>query len=692
MHTTPNTPSPASKENDPQTSHGGSIQRTWITKGLILVAVVVLFAWGVDRWLSADGFEATHSESVTLSDQPYLLAAHWFGGAWPVNFWNTDLEARAAADFEKIKADGFNTVVLLVPWSGFAPDPHSGKLDAQRVERLQYLMRLAHEMGLKTVLRISYAWDGLDQDAGLRLVNLWASEQHYQGWLEYIAALWQAVADIPGFQFAFFSWEDLWAATWFVQGNDEQRLQAAQDTGFADWVMRTQDASVRDEWFGPDIAGAEDIRMPRPDEPAYRLFLKFMNQAWVTRFFLPAQQHFPRLSMEIRIDADVVVDGEGGMDWFKHHDAWNLPGAEWVTLYWAPAMGGTNQGEAITPEQAAERLAYWLEEVRRHAGPRQIFIGQFLVEDFTPGYELNGRIPRHQVSEFLALAAPILQRATGGYGLWTWTDYGHDVMANPTFFAGLEGWRVSEGVGLTESGVTMTAEAWIEGDAQQPFYHVPGGPEEAVLCVRAMTHETDQATLSVRQGHGEHAAYLGDLVFSSEGSEHCLPHDLSHPTLRLTSDGSLHIKQVSSVGFVQDSGMRALDFTPKPVAAAYRGLNAALLQRPMLTQPRYTDGWMGRFWIERFSLEQDPDATHLTLRTFLPDEWPERVTITVALDGQVMDTIRCGDEHEHNIPLPTRGAESVMLHIEASGTHQPEADQRQLGCFIVEAAFSVPSS
>ena len=45
----------------------------------------------------------------------YIKAFTYFGDAWPLNYWNSNLN-HADADFKEAKADGFNAVILVVPW------------------------------------------------------------------------------------------------------------------------------------------------------------------------------------------------------------------------------------------------------------------------------------------------------------------------------------------------------------------------------------------------------------------------------------------------------------------------------------------------------------------------------------------------------------------------------------------------
>ncbi len=654
---------------------------------LAALALAVLAAVLLGPGPAVDEHGAIHAETQRplppLSTQPYLRAAHWFGHDWPVNFWNTDLESIAREHFDMILEDGFNTVVFLVPWPGFAPDPYSGELDPERVRRLRALMHTAHDMGLKSIVRISYAWDWLDPTAGARLLHLWLDEAHYQGWLGYVESVWSAIEDVPGLQFGFFSWEDLWAVTSLGEAEPRMRQQAAADSGFADWLVETHGLARAGEKLGRELSGVEDVIIPHRRETAHALFLKFVSQAWINRFFLPAQERFPRLSLEIRIDSDPIFDGEELVGWFDHRPNWSLPGADWVTLYWSPAMGGENQGETLTPETGAERLAWWLDEVAEHAGMRQIFIGQFLAEDFTPGYEMNGRIPHDQIPRFLELAGEVLKYRTGGVGLWTWTDYAHDAIANPGFFAQKSSWDGSEGVVWSDGRLTLPDEGWVETTLARFFYQLPDGTTEARLCIQAQAENGGRLVL-FEDGRDEPFA---ELVIGQEPEQQCISQQLAARHLRMVADGQVDIHRVNSTGFVQRSGMRGLDFAPKEVAQAYRSLNSGLNYRPTLLRERYEDGWMGAELVEVHGIKNG--STRLNLKTFLPDEWPKAPDLKVTVAGERLAEVPCvsGGHYELALPAAAMQQDTVPVRIEASAVHQPQGDARNLGCLLLDLSI-----
>jgi hypothetical protein len=54
----------------------------------------------------------------------FIKAAHYFGLSrygWPINYLNAVELGRLDADFKQIAADGFNAIVLLIPWGELQP-------------------------------------------------------------------------------------------------------------------------------------------------------------------------------------------------------------------------------------------------------------------------------------------------------------------------------------------------------------------------------------------------------------------------------------------------------------------------------------------------------------------------------------------------------------------------------------------
>jgi hypothetical protein len=114
--------------------------------GLILVILAVTMVRQKERLMTFFSPPAVvptakaNLPSAPLSPRTFerLRAVHYFADTYPKQFWNSFEPADVDRDFERIKADGFNGIVLVVPWAQFQPSRADGKHDEQMFERLQF--------------------------------------------------------------------------------------------------------------------------------------------------------------------------------------------------------------------------------------------------------------------------------------------------------------------------------------------------------------------------------------------------------------------------------------------------------------------------------------------------------------------------------------------------------------------------
>lgn len=658
------------------------------TTGLLL-AIALLLAAAVLAWFwpsndTRDPFPVSGSTSTATPGGPdadYLRGAHWFGEGWAVNFWNTRLLDRAAEDFAALREDGFNAVVLVVPWPGFSPTPTDGRLDPDRARRLGELVDLAADADLDLVLRVGYAWDSSVALSGRWLMQLWLDEEARQAWIRHIAGLWNVVKDKPNVLFAFISWEDLWAVTGLGAGDPAERLDMAWQTGYQDWLQRYSSLETVNARYGQRFTRFDQVPVPERQHPAFGLFFDFIDHAWVERFFKPAQAVFPPMSMEVRIDSDPVWNAPGELAyWHSHELAWDLPGAPWTTVYWAPAMGGANEGETLEPETAAERLAYQMNRLRQVTGNRPIFIDQFLVEDFTPGFEMNGRLDRDEVDEFLALAEPVLRELTHGYALWTWRDYEHNAVPSPDFSALTGNWEGEADDGPDALAYTLAAGERLQRAFGIYEFHAPGGPDSAALCVNAVVDGDPAPDLRVESAGNRQRTEL-DVSGSGRACVDVEVRPLTTVALEALADVDLF--SVSFSGFTQPTGIRDVEGARKPVAEAWQRLNEGLTRATPAPFDAHDDGWMGKTLTARFA---GKTGQRVTFRTNLPATWPFTPVISVTVNGQAAGKVACTDNGEHALALPDTVADGGPHHVALTvdRTFRPDGDERRLGCLVDE--------
>ena len=282
-------------------------------------------------------------------EHPPIRAAHYFGREWAMNVWNSDLSS-VDADFRRLRSDGFDTVALVVPWGEFQPGVAPVRWDARPWARLRRVLRAAERHKLGVVARVGYTWDFVaDADGayGQRFTQLYGSDATLHAWEAYTARLNQELSRSPAFRFAFLTWEDFWGP---VFAADEartraQRVRLARATGFTRWVRRRASLARLSRLYGEPLERWGDVGVPPRDAPGYALFLEFVDETLVSRIYGRAHRHLPKLSLEARIDRDRVVLRAGGdaFRYYRHARQFRLPGAPFVTTYFAPAIGARNE-------------------------------------------------------------------------------------------------------------------------------------------------------------------------------------------------------------------------------------------------------------------------------------------------------------------------------------------------------------
>jgi len=647
--------------------------------GLIGVLVAIILT------ISTSRSPAAAVERVD-TERPFLRAAHWFGDGWPVNAWDTSLERRARRDFALIRADGFNTVVIVVPWPGFVPEKRSGELDRDRLRRLKLLIAKARQAGLRVVLRLGYMWDQGTEDSLDWSLALWSDPAVYAAWLDHFASMWKALQHEANLEFGFISWEDLWSVVSLGNASEPDRRRFARAVGYTEWLRGRYSLSRVEQQYETKLRSWDEVALPAPRSPGYGLLLEFVDAAWIDRFFAPARKRFSRLSMEVRLDEDPVWRGPELLRWHSHAAAWNLPGAEWTTVYWSPSRGGLNRGETLAPREAVRRLDDSLTRLATDTGGRPIFISQFLVDDATPGFEHNGRLDGPGIAAFLKLAGLVLEARAGGYGIWTWRDYAHDALGNPELVQGLNGWRHGDGVRRSSPGVRLETNGWIEAAVKDEMYHAGGTALPAELCVEGRALGSEKAQLVASEQVA--SVTLGRLSVGRNRTRACLKYARSpRARIRVRATAPMELTRIQAIGFVQATGIRDARDRPRSVRADYRALNAQLTKRRGVAPiPLAADGWMGRFAALTLARPRR-GPLELVARTYLPANWPTRPRIAVTVAGQQAGAFVCGDSDMVRFPVPGDDDVPVDVRLASSAVHRVAGDGRELGCLVRELSL-----
>ncbi|MEY8339481.1 hypothetical protein AALB16_15930 [Lachnospiraceae bacterium 62-35] len=152
----------------------------------------------------------------------YLKSATYYSDDWVVNFWNSE-SSHMDEELEKIAEDGFNSIILVVPWGEFQPQMLPVRYESYAFDKLNQVMEAAGRHGLWVILRVGYTWDYSGGEGIERYEKLLYDESTKQAWLDYIKKIYEAAAAHDNFYGGFLTWEDFWNFVQTSKKGENQR-------------------------------------------------------------------------------------------------------------------------------------------------------------------------------------------------------------------------------------------------------------------------------------------------------------------------------------------------------------------------------------------------------------------------------------------------------------------------------------
>ena len=128
--------------------------RTWVA-AVLFVGTAILFTCGFGRMSEYSSGERGHLRSAT-----------YYSDDWVINFWNSE-SVHMEEELARIAADGFNSIILAVPWREFQAETAPVMYEEYAWKKLGHVMEAAGKQGLGVILRVGYTWDYASPESAL---------------------------------------------------------------------------------------------------------------------------------------------------------------------------------------------------------------------------------------------------------------------------------------------------------------------------------------------------------------------------------------------------------------------------------------------------------------------------------------------------------------------------------------------
>lgn len=398
-------------------------------------------------------FKVASNYLSDFGEGEYVRSATYFGEEWPINFWNSELET-LDEDFQQISDDGFNSLIIVIPWKEFQTGVNPIEYSDYTFDNLDKVMTTADKYGLDVYTRIGYTWDfynDSNESITERFLDIMRTQETHEAWLDYCRVMYEKLSAYPNFKDGFLTWEDFWGCLAICDNEDEAiRVGYAESVGYQTWVKDNYEIDSYNSEFDCKYASIAEIPVPRRTEPAMEAMYKFYDE-YLNRILDETQEVFPNLSMEVRMDADLVTNSDGENEYYSHVATYRCENSDYTATMYGIPMGFENNGERVSSGEALKHTEYILGNLLNQNEGKPIYVEQFLFMDNTPQFSYNAQIKESEVGQYLEDVSDVLGEYTHGYGIWTYRDYRNNMLYNPQFALGKAGWTIQGEPNICES-------------------------------------------------------------------------------------------------------------------------------------------------------------------------------------------------------------------------------------------------
>ncbi|MFQ5930616.1 MAG: hypothetical protein ACE5MK_13050 [Acidobacteriota bacterium] len=373
-------------------------------------------------------------------------------------FWSSFDFEQCKVDFAQLRDDGFNTIILFIPWGVFQPTVNPVSYNERAFMELDGVVRLADSFGLKVALRLG-THDHIPRDAGgakWLAATVMTDEVEwvaYRDLFREVAARTKAHSNLL---FLFWTFEDTGYTPdlWFHQYPENV-------AAFRQWLHRRPLWWWNWLWW-EDNASYETVEPPNQNEPPLkgmklRAFLEFSDQLTARRLPDPcaaAKQGNPQAAVSFQPRAEI--------NW--RHDyslQFELPPCySFVTTWFSPYQSYIfgDESKELDGKRTASYVPRYLKRTEKLSRGLPVFVDQFNFQHFGGHPEEGALKTEDEQLKFIANGLPPLLRDSLGYALWNYYDYYLNVINNGSFRFGLAEWETPSQDGLVQLNLSSAKD------------------------------------------------------------------------------------------------------------------------------------------------------------------------------------------------------------------------------------------
>lgn len=467
---------------------------------------------GCQEWVEAQGREGPRR----IPRRP-IKAVYYFQPFSGISQLWTDLDLRLAdRDFALIRKDGFNAIILPIPW-GIFQERIPRRFSDRAFDRLDRLIRLADRHGLGVILRVGSHERVPVGSLGLEYVTAGVLTNHadflaYLGLFEEVG--WRTRHQ-GNLLFYFWSWEDIYQFP-----KELFRLVPSNRLDFVRWLRAKAPLEYWNDRWGERSGAWREVELPEYFEAAgkqlqkLRDFWEFHDEDLIRSRALPCFLQALRRGNPAAVAASQPrVDYDHG---YGHDRTFRLPaGYSFVATWFAPYMAvrDTPESPYVSAPAALALLKSLVRDIHTASGGVPLFFDQVFFRQFHVRPDLPRLRGETEEAEFMQGALSFLCRSNlvQGFALWTWRDYVFNRISNPGFEDGFEGWipigkpelrreRIFSGElsAWLDDGNYLQVSASTDGGkpATLAFYAAPAGARE--LHITSTWEDIKRLSLSMQ--------------------------------------------------------------------------------------------------------------------------------------------------------------------------------------------------